>query len=550
MTSAVGPWVAAGGLAALVLVRPGATPAHWRDPAAAWFAAVAAAALLWLSPGLPPAWGGALADTGMALFPGTILLFGAALFPDAVPRRAGPVILALGTVLAGWTATAPPGYVAWEAVGALGLLAIALLFLLAGGLRALRDRRPGAVSLVAGALVLAAALARDALAVERVTAFHPYALLVFAVIAASLLERRDRRTLAAAQEAAADAAEAARVAEADADERAGAADAAESRAADAETRHAHLRATVRHHLRTPLAGLAALVGDPASGTGADTAVARAAAALRRSAAAAAGSDDRLAVLVVEDVAVSRRLAHDLLRAEGHDVATVADGESAVAAAETGRYDLVLMDIRLPDVDGLEATRRIRALPDPQAARVPVIALTADVAPADVAAYQGAGMDGATAKPLDAGRLYAVLAAATPAATADEAVADGPPIVDARWTALAGTFGPDELAGFLDTLEESVNDGLATVRHQRAAGDAHAAARSAHRIAGAAANFGFAALEAAAARLERALDTPDRGDADPATLAEALESEAASALATVHRLRGSLRGGPEGDQGRL
>lgn len=83
---------------------------------------------------------------------------------------------------------------------------------------------------------------------------------------------------------------------------------------------------------------------------------------------------------------------------GHEVDVVADGHAAVEAAASGGYDLVLMDVRMPRMDGLAATRAIRGLAG-EAAATPIIALTANVLPDQIAFYRASGMDDHVGKPI-------------------------------------------------------------------------------------------------------------------------------------------------------
>ena len=94
-----------------------------------------------------------------------------------------------------------------------------------------------------------------------------------------------------------------------------------------------------------------------------------------------------------------------LEALGAEVETADSGEAAIPAAARGGYDLILMDVNMPGMDGVEATRCIRNLPEP-AARVPIVALTADVMTHHQAAYHAAGMNGFVPKPFSPGQLLA------------------------------------------------------------------------------------------------------------------------------------------------
>jgi len=113
------------------------------------------------------------------------------------------------------------------------------------------------------------------------------------------------------------------------------------------------------------------------------------------------SEDLLAglrILVVEDNATNQLVARRILEQLGAAVCVADDGQAGVAAARDGGFDLILMDVQMPGMDGLEAARRIRALPG-EAGRAPIIALTANVMAHQRAAYRAAGMDGVAAKPI-------------------------------------------------------------------------------------------------------------------------------------------------------
>jgi len=115
--------------------------------------------------------------------------------------------------------------------------------------------------------------------------------------------------------------------------------------------------------------------------------------------------DGLRILVVEDNATNRMIATKLLESFGASVQTAADGYLGVEAAEQGSFDMILMDVQMPGIDGLEAARRIRSLGG-AAARTPIIALTANVLSHQQRRYLDAGMDGVVGKPISPGALIA------------------------------------------------------------------------------------------------------------------------------------------------
>ena len=113
------------------------------------------------------------------------------------------------------------------------------------------------------------------------------------------------------------------------------------------------------------------------------------------------------ILLAEDNPVNEKVATHTLRRLGYEVHSVADGQAAVVAWQTGRYDLILMDCQMPIMDGYEATREIRALEQGQR-HIPIVALTAHAMKDDDVKCMAAGMDYHLTKPLDRDRLQACL----------------------------------------------------------------------------------------------------------------------------------------------
>ena len=118
------------------------------------------------------------------------------------------------------------------------------------------------------------------------------------------------------------------------------------------------------------------------------------------------------ILLVEDNELNREIAEEILTEEGFLVDCAEDGTVAVAkmkAAKPGDYDIILMDIQMPIMDGYEATRRIRALPA-ALSKIPIIAMTANAFEEDRKPALAAGMNEHIAKPIDINRLKTVLTA--------------------------------------------------------------------------------------------------------------------------------------------
>jgi CheY-like chemotaxis protein len=120
----------------------------------------------------------------------------------------------------------------------------------------------------------------------------------------------------------------------------------------------------------------------------------------------------LRVLLVEDDAINRLAGSALLRQQGCEVITAVDGYEALQRFHDGLFDVVLMDVRMPGIDGLETTRRLREIV-PHGATVPVIALTADVTQENIERCHAVGMQQVLSKPIHMDRLREVLSAVVP-----------------------------------------------------------------------------------------------------------------------------------------
>ncbi|GEM_PF-1111244 len=210
----------------------------------------------------------------------------------------------------------------------------------------------------------------------------------------------------------------------------------------------------------------------------------------------------LRILLAEDNVVNQKVAVGLLARDGHRVTVAADGLAAVEAAAQGGFDVVLMDMQMPCLDGLEATARIRALPAPIGS-VPIIALTANALKGDDERCLAAGMNGYLAKPYDATALYAALSRF--AATADGAprtpVSVTSPAIDVdTFGDLGLLLGPTVVTELLAVFEDSALQACQLIAE---ASDLTAIRMAAHDLKSMAATFGCTALRTLAEAIEMA-----------------------------------------------
>ncbi|MFZ1426595.1 MAG: PAS domain S-box protein [Geminicoccaceae bacterium] len=213
----------------------------------------------------------------------------------------------------------------------------------------------------------------------------------------------------------------------------------------------------------------------------------------------------LRVLVADDVAANRELLAEMLGRHGHTVLLAEDGGRAVELAARVRPDLVLMDIQMPGMDGLEATRRIRQLPEPLAS-VPILALTANVITSERQRYLAAGLNQCLTKPVVWPELFAALAdiatgsGVRAAAPSPATAIAAPPLLDlALLDGLARNLPP---ARFRQLVTQGLDNATASHRQlSEALGDLPALARAAHRLRGTAGSFGLARIAAVPTAIE-------------------------------------------------
>jgi PAS domain S-box-containing protein len=206
----------------------------------------------------------------------------------------------------------------------------------------------------------------------------------------------------------------------------------------------------------------------------------------------------LKVLLAEDNAVNQMLALRLLEKRGHSVVVVSDGKKALSALERESFDLILMDVQMPHLNGFEATAAIRMMEKETGKHVPIVAMTAHAMKGDRERCLEAGMDGYVTKPVQAAELFEAIVAAVPAAPA-ASTAGG------IWNpakALAHVGGDPELLRELTALFlAECPQRLAEMRAAIARADAPKLRLAAHTLKGAVGNFAASAAWDAAQRLE-------------------------------------------------
>ena len=214
----------------------------------------------------------------------------------------------------------------------------------------------------------------------------------------------------------------------------------------------------------------------------------------------------LRILVAEDNPVNQRVALLLLERLGYRADVVANGAEAALAVHERSYDVVLMDVRMPEVDGIEATRRIRAeLPKDQQPRI--VALTANAMAEDRTACEAAGMDDFLSKPITAKELERALRGARPNATpflGESAL--GAKELDALRRLTAGS--PELLLQIIDDYIETAARLVGAAKEAAERGDLKAVEHAAHSLKGSSGQMGAHPLMLESAAIERAASSGD------------------------------------------
>ena len=216
----------------------------------------------------------------------------------------------------------------------------------------------------------------------------------------------------------------------------------------------------------------------------------------------------LRILVAEDHPVNQQVALGLLRRDRHDVDVVSNGRAAVEAVATRRYDVVLMDVHMPEMDGCEATRAIRALPG-VSGTVPIIALSASVMADELRQCQVAGMNGYVAKPINPSALADALHAHVPVTAHEGGEPATAMLVDETYmTSLTEALGAPAMRGLIEAARNEIAPQRNRLLAATAARDLASARAAAHALGGIAANVGLAGLATLAGRIEDACVAQD------------------------------------------
>ena len=250
----------------------------------------------------------------------------------------------------------------------------------------------------------------------------------------------------------------------------------------------------------------------------------------------AESRRRLQILLAEDNVVNQEVAATMLRKRGHDVDVVGDGRAAVDAAAGKRYDVVLMDIQMPEMDGFAATHHIRAT---AAGRdLHIIALTAHALGGEREKCLAQGMNDYLTKPFKAHELFAVVEGRAEGTTAGAAIPsppqDAPVDLDAFRREMRAAGVEEAVDAILDTFVQSAEERIAALAAALVAGGPSEIERAAHAFKSSAGTIGAKRLAELLQQVEAAAGAGDIAQAR--ALGERFKAESAAVTAYVRRAR--------------
>src|SRR5881296_3939560 len=252
----------------------------------------------------------------------------------------------------------------------------------------------------------------------------------------------------------------------------------------------------------------------------------------------AESRHTLRILLAEDNPVNQQVATAMLVKRGHQVDVVSNGREAVDAVRARKYDVVLMDIQMPELDGFAATAGIRALPEGRL--LPIIALTAHALSGERERCLERGMTGYVAKPFKAHDLFAAIEGRT-APTTDSADSPAPPVDLAAFRRTMQEAGAEEaVAGILATFANTLPQRLEALADATGGQDPEPIQRAAHAFKSAAATIGARRL----AQLLEEMEASARGG-DVVRAQSALQEVRSEALIVLDHVRTAVDGGGHG-----